>query len=85
VNAGSTIYLANAASERWSLTVNGHEAARAKAFGWANEFHVDQGGNATLHFQTPLSRYALLAVQAGLWVFAVRRLRAWRAEERASA
>jgi hypothetical protein len=83
VNPGSTIYLADASSPHWSLTVNGHDAPRAKAFGWANGFRVDQGGSATLHFNTPISRYALLAVQVGLWVMAVRRLRRWRALERA--
>jgi hypothetical protein len=84
VNPGSTIYLANAASPNWSLTVNGHDAARTKAFGWANEFRVDQGGTATLHFQTPITRYALLAIQAALWIVAIRRLRQWRSQERAA-
>ena len=84
MNAGSTIYLADASSPHWSLTVNGRDAPRTKAFGWANEFRVDQGGSATLHFNTPISRYALLVVQVGLWVMAIRRLRRWRAEERAA-
>jgi hypothetical protein len=83
VNAGSTIYLADAASPHWALTVNGRDAPRTKAFGWANGFRVDQGGTATLHFQTPISRFGLLAIQIGLWVTAIRQLRRWRAEERA--
>ncbi|MEY2458993.1 MAG: hypothetical protein QOG30_823 [Acidimicrobiaceae bacterium] len=82
VNAGSTIYLADASSPNWTLTVDGHDASRTKAFGWANEFRVDQGGVATLHFKTPISRYVLLAIQVGLWVIAIRRLRVWRAQER---
>jgi GT2 family glycosyltransferase len=85
VNADSVIYLADASSPHWSLTVNGREVSRTKAFGWANEFRVDQAGSATLHFNTPISRYALLAVQVLLWVVAVRRLRRWRAHERAAA
>jgi hypothetical protein len=83
VNDGSTVYLATESSSRWSLSVDGHDATRAKAFGWANEFRVDRGGTATLRFHTPLSRYVLLAVQIGLWFVAIRRLWAWRAEERA--
>ncbi|MEY2403585.1 MAG: hypothetical protein QOD38_1136, partial [Acidimicrobiaceae bacterium] len=83
VNAGSVVYLGDASSPNWSLTVDGRDAARTKAFGWANEFRVDQAGSATLRFKTPISRYALLAVQVGLWAVAIRRLRRWRAEERA--
>jgi GT2 family glycosyltransferase len=85
VNAGSTIYLGDASSPRWSLTVNGNSAPRTKAFGWANSFAVDQGGTAALHFDTPVSRYALLAIQVFLWAVAVRRLLRWRAEERSAA
>jgi hypothetical protein len=82
VNAGSLVYLADASSPRWSLTVNGRDAPRSKAFGWSNQFRVDKAGSATLHFNTPISRYGLLIVQIGLWVVAIRRLRQWRAEER---
>jgi hypothetical protein len=75
VNAGSTVYLANESSSHWSLTVDGRDAPRTKAFGWANQFRVDQAGNASLHFSTPISRYVLLLVQVGLWVFVIRQLR----------
>lgn len=78
VNAGSTIYLANDSSPHWSLSVDGHDATRSKAFGWANSFQVDQAGTASLRFNTPVSRYALLLIQVGLWVFAIRRWRRWR-------
>jgi hypothetical protein len=63
------------------LTVNGHDAARAKAFGWANQFRIDESGSATLRFNTPITRYALLAIQVGLWTAAIRRLFRWRKEE----
>ncbi len=81
VNDNSVMYLADASSDHWSVTVDGRNAPRSKAFGWANAFRIDRGGTASLHFSTPISRYALLLVQVGLWVFAIRRLRAWRAEE----
>ncbi len=64
VNAGSTAYLATESSPHWSLTVDGKAAPRTKAFGWANQFRVDQAGNATLHFDTPLSRYVLLSCRS---------------------
>ena len=81
VNGGSVVYLANASSARWSLTVDGRNAPRTKAFGWANQFQVDQSGAASLHFDTPISRYGLLAIQVILWVTAIRRLRQWRSRE----
>jgi hypothetical protein len=84
VNDSSVVYLGDASSPHWSLTINGHDAPRAKAFGWANEFRVGQGGTAALHFNTPISRYALLAVQVALWLVAIRGLRRWRAQERAA-
>jgi GT2 family glycosyltransferase len=83
VNSGSVAYLAAASSSRWSLSVNGHDAPRAKAFGWANQFRIDEGGSATLRFNTPITRYALLAFQVALWTLAIRRLLTWRKEERA--
>jgi hypothetical protein len=82
VNAGSVMYLANASSPRWSVTVNGRDAPRSKAFGWANSFRIDEAGSATLRFNTPVSRYGLLAVQVGLWLFALRKLWRWRREAR---
>ena len=81
VNAGSTVYVAAASSPRWSLDVEGGDAARTKAFGWANAFTVDRSGKATLKFATPIVRYGVLALQVGLWVVAVRQLRRRRAEE----
>src|SRR5262249_47277115 len=44
------LYLANAATSRWSLKVNGRSAPRSEAFGWANVFAVDQAGAAKLSF-----------------------------------
>jgi len=78
VNAGSTAYLAEASSPNWSLTVDGRAAPRSKAFGWANQFRVDQAGTATLHFDTPLSRYVMLLIQIALWTAAIRLLLRWR-------
>jgi len=76
VNADSTVYVANASSSRWSLSVGGHNVPRTTGFGWANAFHVGDAGTATLRFNTPITRYALLLVQLALWVLLIRTL--WR-------
>jgi hypothetical protein len=74
VNGDTTMYLSAASSDRWSLTVDGHNAPRSKAF-----------GNGMLGFDTPLSRYGLLIIQAALWAAAIWALRVWRRQERAPA
>jgi hypothetical protein len=79
--AATNLYLADAATSRWSLEVDGHSAPRAEAFGWANVFAIDQGGAAKLSFKTPLQRYGLLVLQVGLWVGAVI---VWRRTRRPS-
>jgi hypothetical protein len=84
VNDGSVVYLANASSDRWSMAVNGRVVPRSKAFGWANQFTIDQGGSAKLHFNTPMSRYGLLVIQVALWALALRRLWRWRSQGRAA-
>jgi GT2 family glycosyltransferase len=71
VGDGTTVYVANAPSERWSLEVDGRSAPRSDAFGWANTFAVDHGGNGKLRFNTPVSRYGLLLLQVGLWLGAI--------------
>ncbi|HEX7094450.1 MAG TPA: hypothetical protein VF183_01115, partial [Acidimicrobiales bacterium] len=44
--------------------------ARRDAFGWANVFDVEQGGDASLTYETPLRRHVLLGGQVVLWVIA---------------
>jgi hypothetical protein len=68
---GTDMYLANASSSRWSLKVDGHTAPRTTAFGWANAFSVEQGGQGKLTFKTPVQRYLLLLLQVALWIGAV--------------
>lgn len=60
-------YLAAAASSRWELEVDGEGLDRSEAFGWANTFAASDGGEGSLHFRTPITRYALLAGQMLLW------------------
>jgi GT2 family glycosyltransferase len=67
----SVVYQAAAGSERWELEVDGAEAPRRPAFGWADAFQVDDGGQATLRYATSPLRYLALAGQAALWVVAI--------------
>jgi len=85
VNAGSTVYLGDRTSSHWSLSVDGDDAPRRTAFGWANAFDVGQSGTATLRFKTPITRYALLVLQAVIWALVLRRLWAWRRDEHTGA
>ena len=79
VGDNTSVYVAQASSSHWSLDVGGTSAPRATAFDWANAFEVGHGGDGTLRFRTPLTRYALLALEVGLWVAAIVLWRRWRA------
>ena len=61
-----------ASSPRWELDVAGRGAPRLKAFGWANVYEIDQGGEATLRYRTPVLRYVMLGIQALAWLWALR-------------
>jgi hypothetical protein len=69
------VFVAEAASSRWSLTVDGEDAERAKALGWANVFSVaGDGGRGELRYETPLLHRGVIALQVVLWLVAVRAL-----------
>jgi hypothetical protein len=74
LDADTSVLLSAAHSDRWELTVDDAAAEHSKPFGWANGFAVPEGGDATLRFVTPPIRYALLAVQGLLWLWALRTL-----------
>ena len=79
------IYFAAKASSRWSLEVDGEDAPRRTAFGWANSFTPEGSGAATLKYATAPLRYALVVLQALLWAGAVRTVRTARRGVRAAA
>jgi hypothetical protein len=68
------VLLGSASSSRWQLEVDGEVADRSKAFGWANAFDPAAGRHGRLGFQTPATRYGLVAVQVLLWLAAIRAL-----------
>ncbi len=72
--AGSTsgpalVYLGNAGSDRWQLTVNGAPQHREPALGWANQYTVDASGQLELRYQTSRWRYLELLGVTLLWLF----------------
>jgi GT2 family glycosyltransferase len=91
-----TLFQSVARSDRWRLVVDGTTVApnEKPAFGWATSYAVEQGGAASLSYDTPVTRYLLLGLQVALWLVATslalvprgrgagRRLR--RAERRAA-
>jgi hypothetical protein len=75
VDGEGELYLASGPNEGWHLEVEGEEAERRTVFGWANAFDLPRGGTAKLTYDTPLTRLLLIAVQAGLWILVLSRIR----------
>jgi GT2 family glycosyltransferase len=74
LDGDTTVLLSASSSDQWELKVDGEAAHRVKPFGWATGFEVPDGGDATLRFRTPLVRYAVIAIQAIAWLWAMRLL-----------
>jgi len=68
-NAGE-VYVASA-GDGWKLNVDGQSLQRTSAFGWSSTFSANDGGVATLSFDTPVSRWIFLLGQAVLWLIVV--------------
>jgi hypothetical protein len=82
--ATGEVFLSQSSSSGWRLRVAGEGAPRRKAFGWANAFTVPAGGRAVLSYRTSFVRHAIVIVQAGLWLLAIRTLIRLRLRERSS-
>jgi hypothetical protein len=64
------VYVASA-GDGWQLKVDGQPLQRDSAFGWSSSFSATDGGAATLSFETPATRRALVAGQVVLWIVLV--------------
>ena len=71
VDAGSRILHSVAANDGWELVIDGRPAERTKLFGWAGGYDTATGGDAVLRYETSLSRYAVVALQALFWALAL--------------
>lgn len=74
VEAGTSVFLSAASSDRWRLEVDGQLAERTVPFDWANAYTVPADGNATLGFRTSPLRYGVLLLQALAWLWVLRLL-----------
>jgi hypothetical protein len=68
---GATIVQASTASDNWRLEVGGRTLEHDTAYGWADAFRVERGGEATLRYATPGGVRGLVAVQLVLWAVAL--------------
>ena len=64
---GSTVYLSQSGGSNWSLTQSGRQLERSDALGWASSFRSTGEGDATLRFETPITRWLMLLGQVVLW------------------
>jgi hypothetical protein len=81
--ASSQVLVSGSDRAGWHLSVAGQRAPVKRAFGWAMLFSAPgAGGKASLRFATPIVRYLFLAIQVGLWLFAVNVLVADRRRRR---
>jgi GT2 family glycosyltransferase len=71
IDQPASVYLAAPSSDRWQLRSGGTAAARADAFGWANQWSVSTPGPATLSYDTPISRPFMVLGQLVLWMAAI--------------
>ena len=60
---GTTVAQAVTADGGWSLVAGSSTAERSPLFGWAQQFDVRKGGDATLSWSTPVVSRVLQAVQ----------------------
>jgi GT2 family glycosyltransferase len=65
------VHLAVPFDDRWTLAIDGESIEPRVAFGVTTAFDVEQAGVATLSYDTPGSRVAMLILQALLWLAAV--------------
>ncbi len=68
---GEAIVLSGSADDHWHLQVDGDELERRVAFGWANGWDLDAAGQGVLEYRTAVSRRAVVAIQAALWIAVV--------------
>ncbi|HSS11784.1 MAG TPA: hypothetical protein VLL25_17990, partial [Acidimicrobiales bacterium] len=69
---GSEVLVSNTDSGHWRLSVGGQSATRRPAFGWAMAFAVpEQGGKASLRFNTPVGRILVIFFETALWLVAL--------------
>ena len=80
--AAGTVVVADAATDRWTLRVNGSDVPRETVYGWASSYAVADPGAGSLSFDTPLARTLAIAGQAVVWLLAIVLLLRWKTSRR---
>ena len=71
---GSTIFLSQSGGAAWTLRQNGSSLERSDALGWASSFRSTNSGEATLSFDTPITRWLMLLGQVLVWALVIAHL-----------
>ncbi len=72
VPGDATVVQASTRSDNWHLRVAGGGAVEhGSAYGWADAFTIDDGGDAQLAYETPFGARALVVGQVALWLVAL--------------
>jgi hypothetical protein len=71
VRGDGTLVQASTATDNWRLAVGGRPVDHTTAYGWADAFRVERGGEVEIVYRTPTVTRALVAGQALLWLLAL--------------
>lgn len=64
----ATVVHAVGDGDRWVLEIGGRRVESRDAFGWATAYETGAGGVATLRYEPPRARWALVGAQVALWL-----------------
>jgi hypothetical protein len=67
----ASIYVAQSGGDGWTLSQNGSALERTEVLGWASAFTGSNSGDASLSFQTPITRWLMLLGQVLAWVVVI--------------
>ena len=68
VTAGTDIHIGATPDPNWKFSVDGKTVGPKSSFGWASRYLVPSDGVATLEWETPPLRVALIVLQVALWI-----------------
>lgn len=67
----SSVYVAQAGGEAWSVSQDGEELERTEVLGWASAFSGGGDGTVSLRFDTPVTRWLMLLGQVLGWAVVI--------------
>jgi len=67
----ASMYVAQSGGDGWTLSQDGSALERTEVLGWASAFTGSNSGDASLSFQTPITRWLMLLGQVLAWVVVI--------------